>query len=259
MDISIITPCYNHGMYLDDAIASIKAIKTNYSYEHIIINDGSTDLFTLKKLEELESSGVKVIHQSNSGLATARNKGISIANGKYIIPLDSDNKLHSNYLTKAIDILEANELADVVHGNWQEFGAKSEVESPGVFDFHKMLVMNRIDACTVIRKNFFDKAGGYDTNMPAMGNEDWELWVNFFLTGANFYYLNEVGFYYRVVENSMSATTTRPSFEKNRAYILKKHAVKIVNFYRNDRNRLLTYIKKHRIKACLKILAGKKI
>lgn len=246
-------------MYLDDAIASIKTINTGYLYEHIIINDGSTDLFTLKKLDELEHSGEKIIHQPNSGLANARNKGISIAKGKYIIPLDCDNKLHSNYLTKAVDILEANKAVDVVFSNWQEFGAKNAIEKPGTFDFHKMIVMNRIDACTVIRKSFFDKAGGYDSNMPAMGNEDWELWIKFFLTGANFYYLNDVGFYYRVLENSMSATTTRPSFEKNRAYILKKHAVEIVNFYRNERNRLLTYIQKHRIKACIKILSGKKI
>ncbi len=67
--LSIITPCYNHGQYLDDAIESIVAINTPYSYEHIIINDGSTDEFTLQKIPgNLKAKVIRIIHQQNMGL-----------------------------------------------------------------------------------------------------------------------------------------------------------------------------------------------
>ncbi len=123
--ISLITPCYNHGKYIDEAIASIPYNKLNCEIEHIIINDGSTDPFTLKKLNQLGENGYNVIHQENMGLATARNNGIKMAKGKYILPLDSDNKLNENYFTKAVKVLENNETIDVVYGDSIFFGEEN--------------------------------------------------------------------------------------------------------------------------------------
>src|SRR6266540_5603640 len=123
--VSLITPCYNHGIYIHEAIASIPYEKLTYEIEHIIVNDGSTDPFTLEKLNQLEENGYKVIHQENLGLAAARNNAIKVAKGKYILPLDSDNKLHENYLTKAVEILENDDSIDVVYGDCLFFGEKN--------------------------------------------------------------------------------------------------------------------------------------
>ena len=90
--ISIVIPCYNHGQYIDEAIISVEEYK-NKDYEIIIINDGSTDNFTNIRLEELKEGGYNVIVQKNQGLGKTRNNGIKIANGKYILPLDADNKI----------------------------------------------------------------------------------------------------------------------------------------------------------------------
>jgi len=79
---------------------------------------------------------------------------------------------------------------------------------------------NHVDACVVVRKEMCVKTGGYDGNMPSMGNEDWELWINLFLKGGKFFYLNTTCFYFRVLSNSMSATTTRPGFEVNKAIFI---------------------------------------
>src|SRR5258706_5799107 len=173
MLVSIITPCYNHGNYLDEAIASIPYSDIGSGeIEHIIINDGSTDKQTIDKLNELQRKGYNVINQNNLGLAAARNNGISGAKGKYIIPLDCDNKLHPNYFTRAIDILEKFESIDVVYGNAQFFGNENILYRPGQFNIVAMLKKNCIDACAVYRKSMWNKTGGYDEDMPAMGNED---------------------------------------------------------------------------------------
>jgi glycosyltransferase involved in cell wall biosynthesis len=71
-----------------------------------------------KKIREIDHPNIQVINQQNAGLSAARNAGIAVAKGKYIIPLDADNKLHENYFTKAIDMLENDNSVDIVYGNF---------------------------------------------------------------------------------------------------------------------------------------------
>jgi len=99
--ISIITACYNQGNFLKEAFASIELEKHKNVFEHIVINDGSTDPETIEILREFENRGVKVIHQQNKGLGAARNAGIKISKGKYILPLDCDNKIEPSVMIEA--------------------------------------------------------------------------------------------------------------------------------------------------------------
>lgn len=257
--VSIIIPCYNHGQYLMEALKSISDAVTSYSYEIIIVNDGSTDEHTLTVLSWVEQEGYQVIHQPNGGLAAARNNAISMAKGKYIIPLDSDNKLHQNYLTKAIELLEKNPDIDIVYGNPILFGDKEGVITVGKFSISKIIKINYIDACAVFRKITWEKVSGYDGNMPAMGNEDWEFWIHAFFKGATFLYVNEVCFYYRVLANSMTVTTTIPGLVKNSEYIYQKHYCPIIYALLKslDNHILLTnYLKGYRFRAAIKLAAG---
>lgn len=254
--ISIITPCFNHGIYLDDAIESIKKISTNYTYEHIIANDGSTDDFTINKLKELQKKGYNVIHQPNMGLAAARNNAIDASKGKYILPLDSDNKLHANYLTTAINVLEKKPGIDIVYADAQFFEKENAIVKPGAFDIGRIALANYIDACAVIRKTVFNKIGGYDGCMPAMGNEDWEFWIRAFVNGASFYYLNEIGFYYRVTQSSMRLGITQNNFEANHKYILGKLGDKVIRAMLKGFNNW-NYIQKNKVKAAIQLLTGR--
>jgi len=259
--LSIITPCYNQGQYINEIIESIQLINTPYSFEHIIINDGSSDELTVRKLEDLSKNGFKIIHQKNMGLATARNNAISVAKGKYILPLDADNKLHENYLTKAIDILEKENKIDIVYGNAIYFEDENKLYSPGEFEFASLLKANYIDTCAVFKKAIWQKVGGYDPFMPAMGNEDWEFWINCFLQKANFFYLNQECFYYRVRNDSMSVITTRPAFALNRAYILNKHIDAILNYYVRQIGQLQymnDFYTNHRFRTAAKLLLNPK-
>jgi len=221
--LSIIIPCYNHGQYIQDALDSIEKAIDKYTVEVIIVNDGSTDEFTIAKLKDLEKKGWFVLNQLNIGLAKARNNGIKLAKGKYILPLDSDNKVLKPYLNEAIAILEKNEYFDIVYGNAQYFGEKSGDWIVGDYNLFQLVSRNYIDACAVYRISTWEKIGGYDEQMPAMGAEDWDFWVNASFENLKFYYLNDDCFLYRVLKNSMISTLSNNNRKIIAEYIQDKY------------------------------------
>ena len=91
--VSIIVPAYNASNYIEKCIDSLLN-QTLKDIEIIIVNDGSTD-DTAEKLSKYEDE-IKVITQKNVGVASARNKGLSVANGEYIAYVDSDDWIDSN-------------------------------------------------------------------------------------------------------------------------------------------------------------------
>jgi glycosyltransferase involved in cell wall biosynthesis len=223
MDISIIIPCYNHGAYIKEAIQSIKDCgEVPYKYEIIIVNDGSTQKETLDILQQVESEECFVLHQNNKGLGAARNQGVTISKGKYILPLDSDNKIFKPYLTNAIKILEKDHTISVVYGDAEFFGEKTGRWVVGEYNLQKLMIGNFIDACAVFRKEMWEKLNGYDEKMPFMGLEDWDLWLRASFQGYKFYYLPEVCFKYRVLGNSMINSLSLEKGEILNDYLQKK-------------------------------------
>ena len=92
--LSIIIPCYNVADYLTGTIDSLRHLEGAEDCEFIFINDGSTDS-TLSIIQDFAKTDnrVLVINQKNAGVSAARNAAIQIARGKYILPLDGDDKL----------------------------------------------------------------------------------------------------------------------------------------------------------------------
>ncbi len=222
--LSVVIPCYNHGEFILQAIASVESCQAKV-YEILIVNDGSTDPLTQKVLQALSERGYSVIHQENQGLASARNHGISLAKGRYILPLDSDNKIRPNYITKAIKILDRQPEVGVVYGNFEFFGGVTGVQEVPEFDINLIVRGNYIDACAVFRKIAWQDAGGYDERIPEkLGYEDWDFWLSVAEKGWQFYHIDEVLFDYRLRSNSMVSRCNIPEkrWELFR-YISTKH------------------------------------
>jgi glycosyltransferase involved in cell wall biosynthesis len=201
--ISIIIPCYNHGQYVREAISSVEKCREKSLYEIIIVNDGSTDTFTIEEMGRLANDGYHVINQGNQGLGRTRNNAIKAANGEYILPLDSDNRIRPEYIYESIKILDAHPDIAMVYGDAEFFGDKSKRHVVGEFNLQNMMVENQIDACAVYRKSVWEAVGGYDEKMPIMGYEDWDMWMNMTFKQYKFHYVPEILFDYRVLGNSM--------------------------------------------------------
>jgi glycosyltransferase involved in cell wall biosynthesis len=108
--VSVIIPCFNDGRFLTEALKSV-VCQTLQPIEILVINDGSTDLKTIKLLQKIDTMGVKVIHQENSGLGGARNTGIRKARGKYTYFCDADNVLYPECLATLAHLMEAQDDA----------------------------------------------------------------------------------------------------------------------------------------------------
>ncbi len=221
--ISVIIPCYNHGEFLMEAVNSARKINVE-NWELIIVNDGSDDEDTLKLFEVLEEEGVCVIHQENLGLSKARNIGIEKAKYAYILPLDSDNRITAEYASLAIEVLDANAEVGVVYSDVKVFGDKEELRKLPDFQLDRFLAVNYIDACAVYRKEVWVQLGGYDEEIPAIGYEDWEFWINAYKNGWKFHHINQFLFDYRVRAGSMVSDSNQTDNRKALVeYITKKH------------------------------------
>lgn len=110
---SIIIPVYNIEQYLMQCLESI----INQSYnniEVILINDGSTDKSAVICEEASKHDNrFKVVHTENQGVSSARNMGLSIATGDYIVFVDSDDWLESNAIEKINNLLQ-DQLYDLI-------------------------------------------------------------------------------------------------------------------------------------------------
>lgn len=127
--LSFIVPVYNVAPYLHKCVDSL--IHQDFSdYEIVLIDDGSTDE-SGKICDELSESisderlVIRVLHQKNAGLSTARNTGIKAAKGEYICFVDSDDYWEENVLGGLMAQVERENL-DVLRFNYQNVRLKNE-------------------------------------------------------------------------------------------------------------------------------------
>ena len=217
--VSVIIPCYDHGKYIDKAVDSVLD-QTFQDFEIIIINDGSSDSFTNNLLKNYKKRKTRVIWQKNKGLGAARNAGIKQAKGKYILPLDSDDKIEKTYLEKAVKILDKNHKIDFVVPWVKFFGIENWLWETQIPPLNEVLLENRIAISSIFKKSCWEKVGEYDEKMK--GYEDWDLWISFIKRGFKGVVIKEPLFFYRKHGKSLFSKADR----KHRfllKYLLKKH------------------------------------
>ncbi|MBC8018618.1 MAG: glycosyltransferase family 2 protein, partial [Verrucomicrobia bacterium] len=194
--VSVVIPCYNHGVYLDQAVESVLR-QTFADFEIVVVDDGSNDQETTRLLKDYHRPKTRVLHTANRGVSSARNTGIQSSNGAYILPLDADDMIAPDYLEKAVAILDAKPQVGVVYCDQQMFGAG---KGPCVFPAYDpvtLLFENLILSCALYRKSDWQKVGGYSSKF-VYGWEDWDFWVSMSQLNKEVSKIPEILYYYRV-------------------------------------------------------------
>ena len=215
--VSIVIPAYNAEKYLEETVES--ALASSYSpVEIIIVNDGSTDN-TQQVIDRIitDHPQIKTIRQENQGVSVARNTGISSAIGKYILPLDADDLIASDYIEKAVDILNKDERVKMVNGLGEFFGDRQGSWNLKPFSRRLLARKNMLYISGIFRKTDFDKTDGFCPEIK--GPEDWDFWISLLKRGGEVVRIPQVCLYYRVHANSKRIAN------KNK----KKEAISILN------------------------------
>lgn len=108
--VSVIMPAYNGARHIDEAIRSVEAQRVP-DWELIVIDDGSTD-GTAEIVYVHEDNRIRYAHQANAGRSAARNRGLSLAKGKYVVFLDADDILLPRHFEIHLDFLSAHPRCD---------------------------------------------------------------------------------------------------------------------------------------------------
>ena len=211
MLVSVIVPVYNSEKYIAEALESILA--SDYAdIEVICVDDGSQD----KSLEILQKyalvdSRVRVYSQQNSGACVARNYAISLAKGEFILPVDSDNKITSTFISRAMAVMLSDAEVKVVAPRAMYFGDKSGEWKLPPFSLNLLARKNIVDTCALFRKSDWERVGGYCAEIKT--REDWAFWIAILKDGGKVVHLPEIEFFYRVRATSKRASNRHLKFD----------------------------------------------
>jgi glycosyltransferase involved in cell wall biosynthesis len=222
MLVSIVIPFYNQLEYVRDAIDSAKD-QTYEDIEIVIVDDGSTqDLTPVRQSYQKDAAWIAFLKQSNKGLSAARNAGIEFARGEWILPLDADDKISPEYISKSIAYAQQKNV-DIVSTYLRTFGRVDVVHRPeeSKSSYEHFLDRNRINCCSMFKRSMWQALGGYDENMR-IGFEDWDFWIRATQAGYKVGIVPEELFFYRKRGPSM-LTAARKQRAKILAYMRTKY------------------------------------
>ncbi len=226
-DVTFILTSYNYEKYIPETIESIinQSVK---DWNLIIVDDGSKDnsLSIINKFVEIDSRIILLTHENNQnlGLIKSLQLGIKNSKSKYIVFLESDDKLSNNYLEKKLEIFNKFPNVGLIYNQIKTFGEKpnkklqktlEDIDKCWKFDENPQRISdlfyfkNHIPtfSCVMVKKEFLEKC---QWNSPNNREIDWWLWAQISAM-TDFYYIKEKLTFWRIHKESyMSRTTSHP-------------------------------------------------
>lgn len=213
---SIITPLYNGGEFVDKTIKSVQSQKYQ-NWELIIIDDQSSDngCEIVKAFQEKDER-IRLIHnEKNLGPARTRNRGIEVAQGRYIAFLDSDDLWHPDKLDVQLDYMISNSVpfSFTYYQQIDESGSfiKHVDDLPAIVTYQDLLKYNYIGCLTAVYDtDFFGKVYMKDIR----NRQDYALWLA----------LVKISGIANCVKNNLASYRIRSnSISSNKAKLIKYH------------------------------------
>lgn len=217
--VSVVIPYYNQAESLQETVRSVQA--SDYgNIEIIVVNDGSTTELANECFEKL--TDVTKVSKKNGGLSSARNAGIAVAKGEFILPLDADDLLEPTYISTGVEALVNNPELGYVSCHARNFGELVNAYVPLGYVPELMLFINTHGKCSnLFRKEVFVQCGGYDEMMNSY--EDWDLLITLDENGVQGDVLPDEFFKYRRHYDSMVYVTANRQRSDLIQYMMIKH------------------------------------
>jgi hypothetical protein len=217
---NVVITCHNYGAYLRDAVDSVLA--NDVDYEIHIVDDCSGDE-TPEVAADLAARHPHVHCLRNPqrrGAGYSRNRGIAAADSDFVVLLDADDRIGTDYLFDAGRLLQ--EGADVVNPDAVLFGARrARWPVPEVTTLAMLLERNHVHCCSAFRRSLWSQVGGIDEQMPCW--MDYDFWIRVAASGAQIWGLHGDYFFYQQHGDSLSSRA-HALREELRDYLLRKHA-----------------------------------
>lgn len=178
---SVIITHYRMPQYLPRAVQSV-INQTDPSLEVVVVDDASNTPEADEVLRKVAASDkrVRVVkRQQNGYLAAARNTGISVARGRYILPLDADDEIAPTTVQLLADALDTTKSIAIAYGGCEFYeeadGRRIESNWPQDFNWRgQMSQRNQLPYCSMYRRAVWERTGGYRTRCRTA--EDADFW-----------------------------------------------------------------------------------
>ncbi len=237
--VSVVVPYYNMGRYIRPTLESALA-STYTNLEIVIVDDCSSEPLSLIALDKIRGTErfdcVRVVSApTNVGLSAARNLGIRAARGEFILTLDADDLIRSDFIETAVDALMRNpEYSLVVPQTAFVSDDPSPLEMK-VIDYAMFVgeavragsMANRFSTATSLGRRDIYLELPYDEFLDSY--EDWDFYARAVSAGMRVVVTSEIFFYYRRRASSMIAANTRARHARNLSIIRAKQRFALGN------------------------------
>lgn len=224
--VSVIVPVYNVKEYLDECIKSV--IHQSFkNIEIIIVNDGSSDGSKDVCDKYTNDSRVKVIHKENGGLSSARNVGIQMAGGKYLLFIDSDDYIHPEMIETLVNgiIKDKSDIAVCEYTIDEKMlgftkrpdNSKNISSEEAIRLMLRQKVFTHVAVCKLFSRELFS-----DIRFP-VGKlyEDYAVMYKVFGKTSRVTLIERKLYYYRQREGSIQKKVTKKNFSDELEYALE--------------------------------------
>lgn len=202
-DVAVIIPCHNYAQYLQRAIESVLA-QTVEPVSILVVDDASDD-DTAEIAKYFEKDGVDYLRVECHSLSLARNEGAKATKSRFLLFLDADDYLRSDYIEKCI-IHMHDPAVGIVYADRQQFGDNAHYLRTPEYDYDALTTGNFISSHALIRRQAFDMAGGYRQIQYSL--EDWDFYRRVLAMGYTAKRADTL-VYYNVHGDSMLQTLLR--------------------------------------------------
>lgn len=220
--VSIIVPTHNRAKFLKLAVESVLA-QTFSDWELIVVDDGSSDN-TRQIVESVQDHRLRYLYQESSERSAARNFGVRIAQGKFLVFLDDDDLLRADMIQRALKEFENPEVAVVysalklIDEQGQEFPQVPICNKAEGNVFRQLLVESFMVHAPLASRECVVDAGSFDEKLTAC--EDWDLWIRVAAEKREFKVIGEPLVSYRLHDSNTILDLDR--MEASATFVLQR-------------------------------------